>query len=396
MNDLTTRATDLAEQTEIDQHRATLKRFQRRADEEQSHYRVGNGVLAAIINLPIQNWRIFELAASKIQTYDDNLIENDLLIASKLANSEHAFTHDECTVYLEASEYCRLYGIAPTNGYRQFTKECLSLYETSLNNVVFNSPQSSQPDRVDLQRVLTNLTLFSDRAEGSLPVSPDAIRRDVSHKKDGYIWSCKGASLTFSTQVIKEMVLLTKYFTRIDYAVSSKMPAPAAKLFAYLTMHMEANKNKPQVLSFTLPQLNALTSTNYDTIVQYFNNFKHHIYISRLSPIDVSVSKCENTKQGKKYTQMVMFVSKKEKCAIIESDPIRTAKHIVNKTTRPKLIPRPRVTQGSHEEGVWARKNLNILQTYQQKLSAEGRELTKPDKERVARYKKILGEHSMP
>jgi plasmid replication initiation protein len=62
------------------------------------------------------------------------------------------------------------------------------------------------------------------------------------------------------------------------------------------------------------------------------------------------------------------------------------------KPLRPRLARRPKVLKGSHEEGVWMRKNLALLLDYEAKLKAYDGEskLTLPDLRKMAEYAKVL------
>ncbi|HCE2599722.1 TPA: replication initiation protein [Vibrio parahaemolyticus] len=61
------------------------------------------------------------------------------------------------------------------------------------------------------------------------------------------------------------------------------------------------------------------------------------------------------------------------------------------KPLRPRLMRRPKVSKGSHEEGVWMRKNLALLLDYEAKLKAYDAEakLNLPDLRKMAEYAAI-------
>ena len=61
------------------------------------------------------------------------------------------------------------------------------------------------------------------------------------------------------------------------------------------------------------------------------------------------------------------------------------------KPLRPRLIRRPKVTKGSHEEGVWMRKNLALLLDYEAKLKAydKAAKLTLPDLRKMLEYASV-------
>lgn len=63
----------------------------------------------------------------------------------------------------------------------------------------------------------------------------------------------------------------------------------------------------------------------------------------------------------------------------------------IEKPLRPRLIRRPKVLKGSHEEGVWMRKNLALLLDYESKLKSYDQEskLSLPDLRKMAEYASI-------
>ena len=63
----------------------------------------------------------------------------------------------------------------------------------------------------------------------------------------------------------------------------------------------------------------------------------------------------------------------------------------IEKPLRPRLLRRPKVTKGSHEEGVWMRKNLALLLDYEAKLKAydKAARLTLPDLRKMLEYASV-------
>ncbi|MCD9504791.1 RepB family plasmid replication initiator protein [Photobacterium phosphoreum] len=63
----------------------------------------------------------------------------------------------------------------------------------------------------------------------------------------------------------------------------------------------------------------------------------------------------------------------------------------LEKPARPRLARRPKVTKGSHEEGMWMRKNMKILSDYEVALKQydSQEQLTLPDLKKLAEYSSI-------
>lgn len=66
------------------------------------------------------------------------------------------------------------------------------------------------------------------------------------------------------------------------------------------------------------------------------------------------------------------------------------------KPIRPRLVRRPKVLKGSHEEGIWMRTNLSLLLDYEKKLKAydENEKMTLPDLRKMAQYASIFDKKS--
>ncbi|MEZ8196962.1 replication initiation protein [Vibrio cortegadensis] len=65
---------------------------------------------------------------------------------------------------------------------------------------------------------------------------------------------------------------------------------------------------------------------------------------------------------------------------------------VANKPTRPRLYRRPKVMKGTHEEGVWMRKNLALLLEHEKQLKAYDSQtkMSLPDLRKMVEYAKIV------
>ncbi|MCK5816240.1 MAG: hypothetical protein KAH07_09880, partial [Flavobacteriaceae bacterium] len=63
------------------------------------------------------------------------------------------------------------------------------------------------------------------------------------------------------------------------------------------------------------------------------------------------------------------------------------------KPIRPRLLRRPKVKKGSHEEGVWQKANFGKLSLYQDQLKAwdSSARLTIPDLKKLIEYSRLFG-----
>ncbi|WP_305810534.1 hypothetical protein [Photobacterium leiognathi] len=177
-------------------------------------------------------------------------------------------------------------------------------------------------------------------------------------------------SFILHERLAMEMLFLQRYFTRLDSAITEKLTKPASQEGGWM-------------ISLDLEQCNKLSATKYKTITQFANNFKLATELTKKTEFDVIHFKDEATKVKKKYMQLNIVFSKKS-AGDLEQKGMKNI-------TRKRLPPRPRVTVGSDAEDAWARKCIAILEAYEKELKTVKRKLIKADRERLARYRKIVG-----
>ena len=134
------------------------------------------------------------------------------------------------------------------------------------------------------------------------------------------------------------------------------------------------------VMNLQLPEMKKklFLSESYEA----WRDFKNRVLLPAIEKINAHTDLCV-TFQPKKMGNCITAI---EFSYIPQSD----GQHIA----RPRLARRPKVKKGSHEEGVWARVNLNRLGGYELSNQNENPtfRLAKADIRRCVEYAKILGD----
>ena len=166
--------------------------------------------------------------------------------------------------------------------------------------------------------------------------------------------------LEFSPKIEPYLFELKERFTQINFKYASKLNTSFSfRLYQWLKKIEHLNKHKDGLaISNTLDiewmKQQAQLIGQYDRWGN-FNDFVIKPAIDKINAnTDISVF-YEPVKSGRKVTAVKFsyVVEKDESCI---------------KPLRPRLFRRPKVVKGSHEEGVWMRKNLALLLEYEVQL----------------------------
>ncbi len=188
--------------------------------------------------------------------------------------------------------------------------------------------------------------------------------------------------IEFSPKVEPYLFELKERFTAINFEYAAKLNTPFSfRLYQWLYKAKNLNNSKQgDTVSVQLEldwmKSQAALSGEYERWGD-FHDYVIRPSIERINAnTDLSVI-YEPVKTGRKVTA-VRFTYVVEEAS-------------VEKPLRPRLARRPKVKKGSHEEGVWMRKNLALLLDYETKLKAYDDEakLTLPDLRKMAEYAAI-------
>ena len=355
--------------------------------ESGTHYRISNNVISNLLQMSNDSWRVFESITKELDIYPDELV-NDGAFLETFYRGEAHIPLKYRTVKLHAKDYIKSYNLTETNGYRDFTLNALALFEEPIKHFSF-----SQSNTLDItithpvSKVTFHTQVRNDQGERvSKVVTSESIRRNGDTTSIGKIWSAHSITFVLDEELILHMLLLRNYFTRIERKSAERLSKAGVKLYTLLLMHKGSTKgvDGAWMIQLDLDKCNALTSTNYQSITQYANNFRLADELNRKTELEVHIDKDNRTKDGKKFTHLNIFFSEKSAKVMAELG-------IEKKITR-KLKMRPRCLAGSDAEGRWARENIKILLDYKAKLKEAGRVLPKVDRDRLETYYAIIGQ----
>lgn len=358
-------------------------------NERETHYRLSNHVISNLMQMNPTSWRMFEMITSELDVYPTELIERDGFL-DELASGKASIPEHFRTVRVSAHEYITRWNLAPNNGYRTFTLDALTLFEESLANISFD-PKKQEAD-VRLSRPISDV-IFHTKLQSNELNSSDLVRdvherlikRNPDDKRNDAVWQCHAATFVLHERLAEQMLFLREFFTRLERGITSSLSKAGLKLYTMLCMvaNSRAQVNGGWHIQWDLEQCNALLDTRYGSIADFSRHFKIPSEVSLLTEFDVTHSPDLRSRVGRKYTHLNIFFTKKSKMEVVKLKNVEVTR---------KLVPRPRVLPGSAAEGEWARKNIAILIKYERELKEIGRILPKADRERLARYKKIIGE----
>ncbi|ANO35643.1 hypothetical protein A6E01_20750 (plasmid) [Vibrio breoganii] len=364
-----------------------LKSIKHRFEQERdTHYRLSNEVISTLLQMKPTSWRIFEQIVSNLDVYPTELMNNDGFIGEWVkSKGKTAIPQHFRTIEIKAIDYATKWKLPRNNAYRQFTKDCLALFNETLSNVSLGPYKNTA--ELTLSRVVSDVTFHARPAVGEdvVDVKSSLIKISSDDERENTVWQCHSATFVLNETLAANMLFLRTFFTRIEKQATAPLSKQAMKMYTLISMIAAGSKpvDGGWKLSWDLSQCNALTGTEYSSIALFAANFRLSTELSKYTEFDVIHSKDKASRDGLKYTKLNIFFSKKASSVVPRLAP--------SQITR-KLYPRPRVLAGSAAEGVWARKNIVALERFREDLALVGRILPKADRERLARYKKIIGE----
>ena len=290
-----------------------------------------NKLLHAGYSLEVNEQRLINLALSKIN--------------SKKSNPGK--------IVIYPTEYAKCFGLSKHSVYEQLSAAAESLRDKSVS-ILDDSGQS------------LSIPWVSSAKYEKLKNQGSFINIEFSKEIEPYIFNIEGD------------------FTRLYFHNTVKLNTLASfRLYALLNEVRNYKNYKRRgsvVMNLQLPEMKKklFLSESYEA----WRDFKNRVLLPAIEKINAHTDLCV-TFQPKKMGNCITAI---EFSYIPQSD----GQHIA----RPRLARRPKVKKGSHEEGVWARVNLNRLGGYELSNQNENPtfRLAKADIRRCVEYAKILGD----
>ncbi|MGO3422735.1 MAG: replication initiation protein [Pseudoalteromonas distincta] len=291
----------------------------------------GNKLLHAGYSLDINEQRLINLALSKVN--------------SKKSNPGK--------ILIYPTEYAKCFGLSKYSVYEQLSSAAESLRDKSVS-ILDDSGQSL-----------------------SIPWVSSASYEKVKNQ-GSFI------TLEFSEEIEPYIFNIEKNFTRLFFHNTVKLNSLASfRLYALLNEVRNYKNYKRRgsvVMNLQLPEMKKklFLSESYGA----WRDFKNRVLLPAIEKINAHTD-IRVTFKPQKIGNCITAI---EFSYIPQSD----GQHIA----RPRLARRPKVKKGSHEEGVWARVNLNRLGGYELSNQNENPafRLAKADIRRCVEYAKILGD----
>jgi plasmid replication initiation protein len=291
----------------------------------------GNKLLHAGYSLDINEQRLINLALSKVN--------------SKKSNPGK--------ILIYPTEYAKCFGLSKYSVYEQLSSAAESLRDKSVS-ILDDSGQS------------LSIPWVSSAKYEKLKNQGSFINIEFSKEIEPYIFNIEGN------------------FTELFFHNTVKLNTFASFRLYGLLNEVRNYKNYKRrgsvVMNLQLPEMKKklFLSESYGA----WRDFKNRVLLPAIEKINAHTDLCV-TFQPKKMGNCITAI---EFSYIPQSD----GQHIA----RPRLARRPKVKKGSHEEGVWARVNLNRLGGYELSNQNENPtfRLAKADIRRCVEYAKILGD----
>ena len=290
-----------------------------------------NKLLHAGYSLDINEQRLINLALSKIN--------------SKKSNPGK--------ILIYPTEYAKCFGLSKHSVYEQLSSAAESLRDKSV-------------------------TILDDSGEAfSIPWVSSAKYEKLKNQ-GSFI------NIEFSKEIEPYIFNIEGNFTELFFHNTVKLNTLASFRLYGLLNEVRNYKNYKRrgsvVMNLQLPEMKKrlFLSESYGA----WRDFKNRVLLPAIEKINAHTDLCV-TFQPKKMGNCITAI---EFSYIPQSD----GQHIA----RPRLARRPKVKKGSHEEGVWARVNLNRLGGYELSNQNENPtfRLAKADIRRCVEYAKILGD----
>ena len=290
-----------------------------------------NKLLHAGYSLDINEQRLINLALSKVNSKKPN----------------------PGKIVIYPTEYAKCFGLSKHSVYEQLSSAAESLRDKSVTILDDSGTSLSIP-------WVSNARYEKVKNQGSF------ITLEFSKDIEPYIFNIEGD------------------FTRLYFHNTVKLNTLASFRLYGLLNEVRNYKNYKRrgsvVMNLQLPEMKKklFLSESYEA----WRDFKNRVLLPAIEKINAHTDLCV-TFQPKKMGNCITAI---EFSYIPQSD----GQHIA----RPRLARRPKVKKGSHEEGVWARVNLNRLGGYELSNQNENPtfRLAKADIRRCVEYAKILGD----
>lgn len=201
--------------------------------------------------------------------------------------------------------------------------------------------------------------------------------------------------LNFTKDIAPYLFELKANFTKINFEYVSRLNTPFSfRLYQWLTREYKTKKGEYYDLTMTLDEIKHSAGFRKNSYPQW-RDFKARVIQPAVDAINQKTNLSGDytviTKGKKAYALTFTYIDEIQKSTkAIENG--KSVELINTKPIRPRLLRRPKVKAGSHEEGEWQKANLKLLANYLQELKAWDpiAKLTISDLRKLVSYSKVF------
>ena len=201
--------------------------------------------------------------------------------------------------------------------------------------------------------------------------------------------------LQFTPDISPYLFELQGNFTKINFEYASRLTTPFSfRLYQWLVREHHIKQGQYYAITMTLDEIKA--SAQLDSSYSRWVDFNRFVIIPAVDAINqktnLSLSYSVTKKGNKVYSLTFTYIDEMQKAISAESKNEQFT-FSEQKPMRPRLLRRPKVSKGSHDEGVWQKANYEILSLYQKQLKAWDKpaRLTIPDLKKLIEYSRLFG-----
>ena len=305
-----------------------------------------NDLIASSYRLDIDEMRLLNLALTKIDSRQKNI--------------------GKISIY--PNEFSEMFGVNPNMVWRNMKNSIISLIKKP---IIMKFKNNRGEDKERVIAWLDEAIYYVNQEDSS------KIEIEFSRKIEPYLFQLHGN------------------FTKINFECASRLSTPFSfRLYQWLVREHHIKKGMYYELTMTLDEIK-LTAKLEGSYARWIN-FRNKVIIPAIDAINqrtnLSVS-YTLIKQGSKVHSLTFtYIDELQKAISAESKG-ESFTFAEQKPMRPRLLRRPKVKKGSHEEGEWQKANFQKLSLYQEQLKAWDKvaRLTIPDLKKLIEYSRLFG-----
>lgn len=296
-----------------------------------------NDLIAASYRLDLDEMRLLNLALAKIDSRKKNI----------------------GVIEIHPDEFAAMYNIDKKNIWRNMKKSVLGLMQKPIK--LYLNDEKDQPQEKILSW-LDEAIYYVNQDDSS------KIKIEFSRKVEPYLFDLKGN------------------FTKVNFENASRLTTPFSfRLYQWLIREHRMKSNQYYELTLTLDDIKF--ASQLTDSYKVWGDFKKFVITPALDAINQKTNLSvtfDTIKRGHK-THALTFIYIDEHAKLEAGEEVEFS---AQKPERPRLLRRPRVITGTHAEGEWQRKNLNLLKQYRVELQAwdPAAKLTIADLKKLVEY----------